>query len=338
MIVLRRCRSRGVLVWLLIVAPALALLWVGLETARADSGRSAADIASADPRVAAVIEGTDATVDESLWGDAEIGRGATLVYSWSAAQARSVEDTWPLLPGDANDVPVPPFVVVEHHLRLDNLTSIRVDVLLDEDRILQIHPLVGETTYNVREETWPPFSWIPWFTARPWVIAPVLIALVLWVTTRAWRRSRAWNRRLPSMTRHDRQFILRLSMVLFLLAGIAWQVYETLVAARFPSVAVRGLDAVELVALPVLLFPPALFLAALALEFTPGPHRVAWGLVAVIAGAGSAYNLATATFGTAGNLNLSYYILLGVLALLTAPRAFSAGRMGWSRHGIPFYS
>jgi hypothetical protein len=41
---------------------------------------------------------------------------------------------------------------------------------------------------------------------------------------------------------------------------------------------------------------------------------------------------------TTGNLNLSYYILLGVLALLTAPRAFSAGRMGWSRPGMVRYN
>lgn len=140
------------------------------------------------------------------------------------------------------------------------------------------------------------------------------------------------------MTRHDRQFIGRLSVILFLVAGLVWQVYEAIYAVRSPSVDVGGFAASDLAALPLLLFPPALFFAALALEFSPGEHRVAWGLVALIAGAGSVYNLATATFGVAGNLNLSYYILLGILALLTAPRAFSAGRMGWSRHGMPRYS
>ena len=32
-------------------------------------------------------------------------------------------------------------------------------------------------------------------------------ALAILLMVRAWLRSRAWNRRLPSMTRHDRQFI-----------------------------------------------------------------------------------------------------------------------------------
>ena len=73
----------------------------------------------------------------------------------------------------------------------------------------------------------------------------------------------------------------------------------------------RGLGAGDLAALPLLLFPPALFLAALILELTRASHRVAWALVAVLAGAASLYNLATAMTGTATNLNLSYYILLG---------------------------
>jgi hypothetical protein len=38
--------------------------------------------------------------------------------------------------------------------------------------------------------------------------------------------------------------------------------------------------------------------------------------------------------GTATNLNLTYYILLAVLTLLAGPRAFSAGRMGWSRDSL----
>ena len=71
---------------------------------------------------------------------------------------------------------------------------------------------------------------------------------------------------------------------------------------------------------------------------TPAAHRVAWGLVAFLAAAGSIYNLAAAVTGTATNLNLSYYILLGALCILAAPRAFSAGRMGWSRNSSPRYS
>ena len=140
------------------------------------------------------------------------------------------------------------------------------------------------------------------------------------------------------MTRHDRQFIGRLAVILLLLAGFAWQVYEAIFAAGAPAVDPGALNAGDLAALPVLLFPPALFLAALAMELTPSGHRVAWALVAFLAAAGSLYNLAAAVTGTTTNLNLSFYILLGALCILAAPRAFSAGRMGWSRNSRPRYA
>ena len=41
--------------------------------------------------------------------------------------------------------------------------------------------------------------------------------------------------------------------------------------------------------------------------------------------------------GAATNLNLTYYILLGVLCIISIPRAFSAGKMGWSRGPTPRY-
>ena len=41
--------------------------------------------------------------------------------------------------------------------------------------------------------------------------------------------------------------------------------------------------------------------------------------------------------GATTNLNLTYYVLLAVLALISVPRAFSAGKMGWSRNQ-PRYS
>ena len=140
------------------------------------------------------------------------------------------------------------------------------------------------------------------------------------------------------MTRHDRQFLGRLAVILFLLAGFAWLVYQAIYAAGAPAVDPGGLNAGDLATLPLLLFPPALFLAALAIELTPSGHRVAWGLVSFLAAAGSLYNLAAAATGTTTNLNLSYYILLGVLCILSAPRAFSAGRMGWSRNSMPRYA
>ena len=109
------------------------------------------------------------------------------------------------------------------------------------------------------------------------------------------------------------------------------------VAVSAPSAAGSDSGPGDLATLPLLLFPPAILLAALVLEFTPASHRAAWGLIALLAGAGSVYNLATAIMGTATNLDLSFYILLAIVCLISAPRAFSAGRMGWSRSMSPRY-
>ena len=57
----------------------------------------------------------------------------------------------------------------------------------------------------------------------------------------------------------------------------------------------------------------------------------------LLAGAASAYELASAMTGATTNLNLSYFILLAVLCLISIPRAFSAGKMGWSRSAAPRY-
>lgn len=318
---------------------AVAVEAVAQPTGAIGAFSEATRIAEADPRVGAVLADTGYSSDSTTWGDSASGpEGATVTYTWSKAEMRSVTAVWPLLQTGGDGLPVPPYDAVEHRLRIDDLTGLRVDVLFSEGRVLQIYPLAGETRYKLREETWPPFSWVPWFAERPWVLAPVFIVAALFVVSWAWRRSRAWNRRLPSMTRHDRAFIGRLSVLLFLLAGVAWQIYEAVYAARSPSIDLGGLNAGDLVALPVLLLSPALFFAALALKFSHGAHRVAWGLVSAIAAAGCIYNLAIATLGTADNLNLSYYVLLGVLALLSAPRAFAAGRTGWSRHGMPRYA
>ena len=295
-------------------------------------------IAEADSRVAAVLAGTGTEASVAPWGGtAEAPAGASVTYVWPPAQRRSVSAVWPLL-ASGGSVPSPPYATLKHRLRLDGLTSLRVDVLLAESRVLQVLPLDGETRFALHEETRAPFAWLPWFTARPWALAPIFIVVAAVVIARAWRRSRAWNRRLPSMTRHDRQFIGRLTVILFLLAGLAWQVYEAVYAARAPTIDPGGFHAGELAALPLLLFPPALFLAALTLELTPMSHRVAWGLVAVLAAAATLYNLAAAMTATVTTLNLTNYVLLGVLALLAAPRAFSAGRMGWSRNRVPRYT
>lgn len=295
--------------------------------------------ATADPAVAAVLLGATYQTSVASWGgSASAPAGATVTFIWPAATARAAAGLWPLLKTDGGGTPAPPYTSVEHRVRIADLTALRVDVLLQNGPVIQILPLDGETQFQLREETWPPFSWLPWFTARPWALLPVFAVVAAIVIARAWRRSRAWNRRLPSMTRHDRQFIGRLAVIIFLLAGFAWQVYEAIYAARAPAVDPGALNAGDLAALPLLLFPPALFIAALAIELTPSGHRVAWGLVSFLAVGGSLYNLAAAVTGTTTNLNLSYYVLLGVLCLLAAPRAFSAGRMGWSRNSMPRYA
>jgi hypothetical protein len=295
--------------------------------------------AAADPTVAAVLQGTPYESSVAFWGSVQgASAGATVTFTWPAADAHAAAGVWPLLKNDDRGKPAPPYETVEHRVRIADLSALQVDVLAQSGRVIQILPRDGATQFKLLEETWPPFSWFPWFTARPWVLLPVFLVVGAIVIARAWRRSRAWNRRLPSMTRHDRQFIGRLAVILLLLAGFAWQVYEAIFAAGAPAVDPGALNAGDLASLPVLLFPPALFLAALTLELTPTGHRVAWALVAFLAAGGSLYNLAAAVTGTTTNLNLSYYILLGVLCLLAAPRAFSAGRMGWSRDSLPRYA
>ena len=334
------------------VLPAMALLLclvsfvalpgsAGAATGKAEPAAEAEAVAAAtaDPTVAAVLHGADYQTSVASWGGTQgAPAGATVTFAWPAVEARSAAGVWPLLKSDDGGAPAPPYATVEHRVRITDLSALQVDVLLQDGRVIQILPLDGETQFQLLEETWPPFSRFPWFTARPWVLLPVFLLVGAIVIARAWRRSRAWNRRLPSMTRHDRQFIGRLAVMVFLLAGFAWQVYEGIYAAGAPAVDPGGLSAGDLAALPLLLFPPALFLAALAMELTPSGHRVAWGLVAFLAAAGSLYSLATAVTGTTTNLNLSYYILLGVLCLLAAPRSFTAARMGWSRNDPPRYA
>ena len=331
--------AAALLLCLVAMAAAFGPARAAASAATPQADTEAVTAALADPSVTAVVQGTAYQTSVASWGGAEgAPAGASVTFTWPAAKARAAAGVWPLLKTDDGGAPAPPFTTVEHRVRVTHLTALQVDVLLQNGRVIQILPLDGETQFTLREETWPPFSWVPWFTARPWVLLVVFLLVGVVVIARAWRRSRAWNRRLPSMTRHDRQFIGRLAIIIFLLAGFAWQVYEAIYAARAPAVDPGGLNAGDLAALPLLLFPPALFLAALAMELTPSGHRMAWGLVSFLAAAGSLYNLATAVTGTTTNLNLSYYILLGVLCLVAAPRAFSAGRMGWSRNSMPRYA
>ncbi|HZL65610.1 MAG TPA: hypothetical protein VFD50_11800 [Thermoleophilia bacterium] len=329
------------IVCLVALAAAVSAALPGAAAAKAtapDPNAAYVTAAIADPQVAAVLQGVTYESSVKTWGGTQAApAGATVRFTWPAAAKRDVAATWPLVKSQDNGVPVPPYTAVKHRLRIEDLTALSVDVLRD-GRVIQIMPKDGESTFKLLEETWPPLSWFPWFTAKPWLLLPVFLVIGIVVIARAWRRSRAWNRRLPSMTRHDRQFIGRLAVILFLIAGLAWQVYEAFYAATAPAVDPNGVSAGQLAALPLLLFPPAVFLAALVLELSPLPHRFAWGLIALLAGAGGFYCLAIAVTSTANNLNLSYYVLLGILCLLAAPRAFSAGRMGWSRNSMPRYA
>jgi hypothetical protein len=296
--------------------------------------------ATADPAVAVLLAGASPRVQYSAWDEPPDGgapTGVTIYYDWPAAQAKDVAAVWPLVAtaGD-QQVPVPPYTQYDRRLRVHDLTGLRVDVLL-RSGVIQLVPYEGATPFELVEQTWAPFSWLPWFTERPWVLAPVFLGVGIVLVARAWRRSRAWNRRLPSMTRHDRQFVGRLLVLVFLAVGLVWQVYEAWYAATKPMVEAGGAQANDLAALPLLLIAPGLFLAALVLELSSASHRVAWALLATLATAASVFNLAMALTSTTTNLNLTYYISLAVLALIAIPRAFSAGKMGWSRSFAPRY-
>ena len=311
----------------------------GAKQPAADSGANAAAAAAeADPGVAAVLDGTGATLAKTtpFGGSQAQPAGYRLEYQWPASQAKDVNQVWPLQ-RSTSTLPEPPYATTDYRIRASDVTALQVDVLTESSEVIQVQPIDGDTDFVLQEQTWPPFSWFPWFTANPWVVAPIFIVLAVVLIVRAWLRSRAWNRRLPSMTRHDRQFIGRVAILLFLAAGFAWQLYEGWFAATGPTVGSTGATGGTLAALPLLLIPPALFIAGLILELGSSPRRGSWALMVVLTGAATAYELAAAMTGAATNLNLTYYLLLGVLCLISIPRAFSAGKMGWSRGPTPRY-
>jgi uncharacterized membrane protein YuzA (DUF378 family) len=310
----------------------------GKQPAAQTGANAAAAAAEADPSVAAVLDGTGATVAKTTtWGGTQSQpAGYRLEYNWPAARAKDVNQVWPLL-RSRSTLPESPYKTADYRIRASAVSALQVDVLVDGSRVIQVMPADGETDFVLQEQTWPPFSWFPWFTANPWVLAPVFVGLAALFMIRAWLRSRAWNRRLPSMTRHDRQFIGRVAILLFLSAGILWQLYEGWYALTGPAVGSSDSPANTLTALPLLLIPPGLFVAGLILELSSSTRRGSWGLLAVLAGAATAYELAAAMTGAATSLNLTYYILLGILCLISIPRAFSAGKMGWSRGPAPRY-
>ena len=74
-------------------------------------------------------------------------------------------------------MPEAPYETADYRIRASDVSALQVDVLVEGPRVIQVMPADGETDFVLLEQTWPPFSWFPWFTANPWVLAPVFIAL-----------------------------------------------------------------------------------------------------------------------------------------------------------------
>ena len=297
--------------------------------------------ATADPTVAAALPSTGYQTSVTPWSDAQgAPAGATVTFAWPAASARSAAGVWPLLESDDGGVPAPPYATVEHRVRITDLTALQVDVLLQDGRVLQILPLDGETQFRAAGRDLAAVLVVPVAHGPP-------VGAAAGVPAGRRRRDRA---RLAAFPRLEPQTAVDdpsrppvhrqagghpLPPRRLRLAGVRGHLRGAR-AGRRPRRAQRRRPG-RLAAPPV---------PAGALPRRPGHgahagssgHRVAWGLVAFLAAAGSFYNLATAVTGTTTNLNLSYYILLGVLCLLAAPRAFSAARMGWSRNDLPRYA
>ena len=315
----------------LAAAPALAA--DEQATPEEEAKAQAKQLALASPLVSAHAPATAATT-VVLWPAAagEAHPGATVLLTWPESAAIAIDAELPVVRrGEFDGLPARPYVVDEHHIVAEDVTGLRVVVALPQARVLEVFPFDEHADYTVREDTTPPFSWFPWFTSRPWVLLPVFGGVAVYLGIRAWLRSRAWRRRLPSMSRHDRQFVIRLLIALLMGIAIVLMAFSIWRAASYPVPDPDRLVAGDLAVWPLILFPPLLYAAALVLELTSDSHRIAWSLMALLAAASCVYLVLTMQASTTTNLTLLYYILLGCLTLVSLPRAFSPGRMGWSR-------
>ena len=293
------------------------------------------DAALTDAVVTELLAGrqpTTSAADVGLWPADSDPAGATVYLLWPDGPGVAIDADLPVVRRSEPDEPPPaPFVVVTHRVRASNVTGLRVLVDLRDQSVLEVYPFDEHADYLLHEDTTSPFSWLPWFTSNAWVLLPVFGALAVYLGARAWLSSRAWRRRLPSASRHDRQFVGRLSVALLIIVAVV-----VMVAAIWRAVAVPLLDPNRMVGgdiamWPLVLFPPLLYVAALGLELSGASHRIAWSLVALIAAVACVYSLVAMQAGTVTNITLLYYILLGCLALVAIPRAFSPGKLGWSR-------
>ena len=305
------------------------------DEASADLAIVAWDTAVADDMIAVLVDGRQPAKSAAaveLWPAGGDPTGATVYLVWPEGTGVDIDAELPVVRrSEPDDPPVPPFEIVTHRVRASEVTGLRALVDLRTRRVLEVYPWDEHADYVLHEDTTPPVSWLSWFTSNAWMLLPVFGGLALYLGIRSWLRSRAWRRRLPSMSRHDREFMGRIVAAALMTAAVV-----VMAAAIWRAVAVPILDPDRLVGgdlatWPLVLFPPLLYAAAIGLELAGASHRVAWGMVAVISGVSCVYSLVAMQEATVTNLTLLYYILLGCLTLVAIPRAFAPGKLGWSR-------
>jgi hypothetical protein len=283
-------------------------------------------IALGDQRVVDALHGAEyeSTVHGSTDAKPELGDVVVVHFSWPAP--RTVFGDWPIIETRAERRET-----VEHRLRVVDLDALDVLVDTGTERVLQIAPSRESTGSMISQDTTEPWSWLPWLVDAPWLPLPLIAAVATWLAVRAYVRSRAWRRRLPSMARHDRQALARLALVLGLLGGLSFQLWVVYREVRLELPYGQGLDGGSLQVVPILLFPAALYLAAVVLELMAAPHRGGWALVAVLAAVAYVYSIFAMMRLTTDDVSLLLSLMLAALVLVAMPRAFGAGRMGWSR-------
>ncbi len=332
----RAARLRRLLPWaaaVLIVAVTLG----AAATAAAQDDEAPADeptaaevaleeAALADPRVAAILAGVEAeaAVTTETGPLSPLGGGVT--FTWPAEQTRAATVEWPVLDRAAAEAEPE-----TRRLAFEELTGIAVVVDGESGVVREIYPADGTAGYVIRQDTTVPWSDLPWLVDQPWLPLPLFMAVAVGMAIHAFVRSRAWRRRTPSMARHDRQALGRLAVIVVLVGGFVLQVWIVVSVAQEELPYDRPFDPGSLQVLPVLLFPATLYLAALVLELLTMPHRGSWGLVAVMAAGTYVYSVIVMMRVATDDVSLVLSLLLGALMLLSLPRAFGAGRMGWSR-------
>lgn len=335
----RWSRVRRLLPWAavaFVLAAALGAAAVAVAQEGEDEGGGAAEAATAaaaieeaaraDARVAAILSGVTAetAVTPETGQLSPLGPGA--VFTWPAGQARDETVEWPILDRASSEAEPE-----ARRLQLEGLTGVAVAVDAESGAVREIYPVDGATSYVVRQDTTTPWSDLPWLIDRPWLPLPFFLAGAVALAIHAFVRSRAWRRRTPSMARHDRQALGRLLVIAFFVAGLVLQLWVVVAAAREELPYVRAFDPGSLQVLPILFFPAALYVAALMLELLTSPHRGSWGLVAVLAAGTYVYSVGIMMRVATDDVSLLLSFLLGALMLISLPRAFGAGRMGWSR-------